>query len=258
MKTIILSAVVIALNEEKNIGDCLASLAFADEIIVVDTGSADKTVEIAKNNNAKVINTTQGSYKDWRTKGLESARGEWVMYVDTDERVTPLLRKEVVQTITSYDANSPTAYAIPRKNIILGHELKHGGWWPDYVIRLFIKAHLSGWKNELHEEPIYSGDLGYLNEPLTHLKHNNLEDMVTKTNKWSLTEAKLLYDSHHPKMVWWRFFRIMATEAWLRIVKEKAFLDGSVGILYALYQVWSRFITYAKLWELQHISRSQK
>ena len=75
--------------------------------------------------------------------------------------------------------------------------------------------------------------------------------MVEKTNKWSETEAKLLYDANHPPMKWWRFARIMLTEIWLRLIKSKGYKDGAEGIIYSFYQVWSRFLTYAKLWEMQ-------
>ncbi|KKQ51250.1 MAG: Lipopolysaccharide biosynthesis glycosyltransferase, partial [Microgenomates group bacterium GW2011_GWC1_38_12] len=142
-------------------------------------------------------------------------------------------------------------YAIPRKNIILGRELRHGGWWPDYVKHLVRKNALKGWKGDLHEEPVFEGNLEYLKGALVHLKHDNLSEMVEKTNDWSNIEAKLMFEAKHPPMNILRFSSAMFREFWLRMIKQMAFLDGSEGIIYAIYQVYSRFISYAKLWEMQ-------
>lgn len=249
MKNIKISVVVIAKNEELMLKDCLSSVEWADEIILVDTGSTDKTRLIAKEYGANIIEHANGSFSDWRNAGLKEAKGEWIFYVDADERVSATLKQEILQRITEKDG--PTAYAIPRKNIILNKEMKHGGQWPDYQMRFFKKETLKGYKNELHEVAEFIGKQGYLKAPLIHLKHNNISDMVEKTNKWSLIEARLLFDSHHPQMSWWRFLRIMITELWYRLIVLRGFLDGPEGVIYAFYLTWSKFLTYAKLWELQ-------
>ena len=252
----ILSAIVVAKNEEGKIGECLESLSFCDEIILVDSGSTDSTIKIAKQYKANIIHYTNGSFTQWRNEGLRYAKGEWVLYLDADERVTPLLRNEIIQLTNK--SSEFSAYAIPRRNIILGKEMKHGGWWPDYVKRFYKKDCLKKWTGDLHEEPVFAGNLGYLKNPIVHLKHNDLSEMVDKTNKWSEVEARLLYESDHPDMSWWRFFRVMASELWLRLIKLKGFLDGAEGIIYAIYQSWSKFLTYAKLWEMQIESKNNK
>lgn len=248
MKKIMLSAVIIVKNEEKHITDCLKSLDFTDENIVVDTGCEDKTIELASKLKATITECFTGSYSDWRNKGLKKARGEWILYVDADERVTKELKTEIGKVIKSKDFS---VYAIPRRNIILGKEMRYGGWWPDYVKRLFIKKDLVKWVGDLHEEPKFKGQISHLKSPLMHLKHDNIFDMMEKTNKWSEIEAKLLYDSDHPKMTWWRFFRVMATELWYRLIIKAGILDGVEGVIYSIYQMWSKFVTYAKLWEMQ-------
>ena len=244
-----ISAVIIAKNEEDNIGECLESVSWVDEVVVIDNESVDDTVEISEKHKAVVYKLPKGSYKDLRNAGLEKAKGEWILYIDADERVTPLLAGEIQTLLEGTHENN--AYAIPRRNIVLGKEMKHGGLWPDYVKRLFLKEKLSVWKGDLHEEPIFEGDLGHLENPFVHIKHDNLHDMVEKTNKWSLVEAQLLLDSDHPTMSWWRFIRVILTEVWYRLIRLRGYKDGVEGFIYSIYQAWSKFITYAKLWELQ-------
>lgn len=246
MKKCDLSAIIIAKNEETKIEGCLRSLTWIKEIIVVDTGSIDKTKEIAKKFTKKVYSQKLGGFDTWRNFGAKKASFPWLLYVDCDERVTPELRLEIEKEI---EKNSFSIYAIPRKNIILGKFLKHGGWWPDYVKRLIKKEKLIKWVGRLHEEPVFLGEIGYLKNPFIHLKHDNLEEMVEKTNKWSEIEAELLLKAKHPKMQSWRFFRIMFSESFYRLFILKGILDGTYGIIYSLYQMWSRFLTYGKLYE---------
>jgi len=245
-----MSVIAITKNEEKKLPDCLRSIKWADEIIIIDTGSVDQTVKIAKDYTDNIFNISYGSYDTWRNEGLKRATGTWVLYIDADERVTPSLHEEIVKVISD-TKNQFGWYVIPRKNIILGKELKHGGWWPDYVKRLFVRGKLKGWKGELHEEPMAEGGMGYLKSPILHIKHNDLSEMVEKTNTWSGVEAKLMFAAGHPPMNVVRFISAMFREFWLRMVRNKAFMDGTVGIIYALYQTFSKFISYAKLWEMQ-------
>lgn len=209
---------------------CLDSISWADEIIKIDTDGF------------------KGNFSDFRNLGAKKAKGDWLLYVDTDEIVTPELKKVIGESINS---DNYSAYAIPRRNIVLGREMKHCGLWPDYVLRLIKKDKLIGWYGELHEQPKVEGRTFHLKEPLIHQKHDNLSDMVEKTNKWSDVEAKLMFDAHHPKMNFFRFCSAGIREFWLRMVIQTAFLDGVEGTIYGIYQVYSRLISYSKLWELQ-------
>lgn len=255
----LLSAVIITKNEQEKLRDCLKSIDWVDEIIIVDSGSTDETIKIAKKSRAKIFSYEGGNFSDWRNEGLKHAKGKFILYIDADERVTPQLKSEILEKIKNQTEDKKiTAYAIPRRNLILGKELKHGGWWPDYVKRLFKTDTLKGWKGELHEEPIFEGKLELLESPLMHIKHDNLEEMVDKTNAWSEIEARLMFESHHPQMNILRFTTAALREFWLRMVRQKAFLDGVEGIIYALYQVYSKFISYAKLWEMQLLNSKSK
>jgi glycosyltransferase involved in cell wall biosynthesis len=248
MKKNKLSVVIIAKNEEGKIEECLKSASWAPEIVVIDNGSTDRTVALAKKHKAVVYEKPDGSYKDLRNEGLKRAKGEWIFYLDADERITSELAEEVKAIINE---TSNTLLIIPRRNVILGKEMRHGGWWPDYVKRLFLKKNLTGWTGDLHEEPEFTGKIDFLSQPMIHLKHDNLHDMAVKTNKWSNTEAKLLLDAKHPSMAPWRFFRVVFTELFYRLFIKKGILDGLEGIVYATYQSFSKFVTYAKLWEKQ-------
>lgn len=209
---------------------CLNSLSWTDEIIKIDADNLE------------------GSFSDWRNMGAEKAKGDWLLYVDSDEIVTQELQKAIKQVVGSDEFS---AYAIPRRNFIFNKEFRHGGQWPDFVLRLIKKDKLLGWEGELHEQPKIKGNICHLKEPLLHMKHKNLSEMVEKTNKWSEIEARLMYEAHHPKMNFWRFASAAFREFWLRMVIQLAWLDGVKGIIYALYQVFSRLISYSKLWELQ-------
>lgn len=208
----------------------LASVSWAPEIIRLNTDGY------------------KADFAELRNIGAKKAGGEWLFYLDTDEIVTEGLKKEIQKVITS-DVYS--AYAIPRRNIVLGREMKHCGLWPDYVLRLIKREDLIGWEGELHEQPKVKGKIFHLKEPLIHQKHNNLSDMVDKTNEWSEIEAKLMFDAQHPKMNLLRFASAALREFWLRMIIQTAFLDGVEGTIYGLYQVFSRLISYSKLWELQ-------
>jgi glycosyltransferase involved in cell wall biosynthesis len=209
---------------------CLESVSWAFEVVRVETEDL------------------KGSFAEWRNIGAKKAKGEWLFYVDTDEIVSPKLKETVLNVIESGEF---AAYAIPRRNILLGHEMHWGGWWPDFVTRLIKKDKLKGWTGQLHEQPEFTGTLCHLKEPLIHNSHRSLTDMVEKTNRWSEIEARLLYESGHPKMNIFRFFSAGFRETWYRGAIKLGFLDGTVGIIEIIYQTFSRLITYSKLWELQ-------
>lgn len=243
-----ISAIVLTKNSEDLVADCLVSISWTDEIVVIDDSSRDKTGEIVKKAGGKVF-TFSGNFSEKRNFGAKKATGDWLLYIDADERVTPLLRQEIQKAINGPQEFS--AYTVPRRNIFLGHEMRWGGWWPDDVIRLIKKDSLLGWAGELHEQPKIRGEVGKLRSPLTHFSHRSLSEMVSKTNEWSEIEAQLLYKSGHPKVTWWRFFSVAIREIWFRGIKKLGFLDGTVGIIEIIYQSFSRMITYAKLWEMQ-------
>lgn len=241
-----LSVVIIAKNSAKIIEDCIKSVSFAEEIIVVDGGSTDSTKEIAQKLKAKVISGVAYDFAKQRNIGKTHAKGEWIFYVDTDERVTPELGKSIQQAI---ELPKFDAYKIKRKNFYLGNFP-----WPgtEKLERLFRRSHLKQWVGALHESPVVEGTIGELNGFLLHYSHQSLSSMVSKTNQWSEIEADLRFKSNHPKMSWWRFYRVMYTGFYDSYIKQGGFKAGTPGLIESVYQAFSMFITYAKLWERQH------
>ena|SRR3989344_2283605 len=245
-----LSGIIIAKNEEDRIADCLESLSFCNEVILIDGGSTDKTVEIAKRMHAVVSQYQTSNYAKMREIGMEKAKGEWIFYLDADERVTESLKKELTDYFLEEKViqSDYVAFKIPRENYYFGNYR-----WPavEKLERVFKKSTLKGWRGELHESPIVEGAIGQLQSPIVHFSHRDLFSMVEKTNEWSEIEAKLRFKSQHPKMTWWRFPRVMMTAFFNSYILQGGWKIGTVGIMESIYQAFSTFITYAKLWELQ-------
>ena len=131
-----ISAVIITKNEEKMLPDCLKSLSWVDEIVVIDTGNTDSTNEIARKHKAKVVKYDgPANFSGWRNRGLTEAAGEWILYIDADERIPEELKNEIQRIIVETNLS---AFSIPRRNNLLGHNMKHGGWWPDRPVSLAL------------------------------------------------------------------------------------------------------------------------
>jgi len=236
------------------IKECLISASFADEIILVLANSSDNTKKIAKSLKIplKVVETTDEynkNFSKWRNLGYKAAIGDWLLYLDADERITPELKSEILLTINS--TNLVNYYAIPRANYYLGKRVRFGGSYPDYVKRLYVKKHFSGYRGYLHEEPMVKGEMGYLKNDLLHYTHRNLNSMLQKTLVWTDLEAEALFKAAHPPVVWWRFPRMMLTKTWQRLIKEQMWRDGTVGWISVIFESFDTFIIYAKLWEKQ-------
>ncbi len=232
------------------IGECLESLRFADEIVIVDTGNTDRTNEIGRNYGAKIVKYTgPRDYSGFRNAAAKKAKGDWLLYIDADERVTEKLAVEIKSDIIG--PNPAAVYALPRKNIYLGKELKYGGWGGDYVTRLIRRSALKTWTGILHEQPEYTGRMSKLNSRLTHVSHRDLSSMLEKSLIFTENEALLRLKADHPRLTWWRFFRVMFTEFWYRFIKLSAWRDGTEGVIDGIFQVFNTFIIYARLWEMQ-------
>lgn len=240
-----ISAIIIAKNSEKEIVDSIKSLSFCDEVIVVDNGSKDKTKKIASNLNAKVFEYESHDFSDIRNFGMKVAQDDWLLYVDVDERVS----KELAEEIKSKLKNSRfSAFKLKRKNFYFENYE-----WPyvEKLERLFKKDALKGWYGKLHESPQIEGKVGELNGYLLHYAHSDLSSMLNKTIEWSRIEAETRFNMDHPKMTWWRFPRIMLTAFLDSYIRQGGYKIGVPGLIESIYQAFSAFVTYSRLWEMQ-------
>jgi len=240
-----ISAIIIAKNEQSRIAQCLSKVDWADEVLVIDNGSADLTSSIAKKHGAVVIRENSDNFSQIRNTGAHHAKGEWLLYVDADEIVTDQLKKEILQVIK--EESGCDAYFIPRQNYYLGK------LWPtkDGMVRLVRSRSLQQWIGAVHEHAVIKGKTGRLKNFFIHTTHRSLEEMVAKTNEWSAIEATLRLRNGHPPVVWWRFLRVMMTGFTNSYIREEGWKAGTVGFIESSYQAFSMFITYAKLWEMQ-------
>ena len=243
-----LSVIILAHNVEEEIIPALETSKFADEIIVVDTdeGSTDKTVAVSLKRGVRIVRSPGYNFAKWRNDGAQAARGDWLLYLDSDERIPVKLAQEIRETIEN---PAHQAYTISRFEVFLGKHLEH---WPDpRVLRLIQKSALKRWEGKVHEQPIIDGTVGDLEKQMVHLSHKNIDEKVTSTMKWSSLEAEMMLKAGHPPMAGWRFLRIMFTEFLNRFIRQGLWKDGVEGWIEAIYQMFSKFISYERLWEMQ-------
>lgn len=243
-----LSVVLNAKNEEQMIKACLESVKWADEIVVVLNESTDNTKQIAQKYTKNIFTINGQDFAKVKNLGLEKAKGDWVLFIDADERVLQNLREEIEQVIQ----NSPkSAYALSRKNIIFGQEVNYGPYQHDWIIRLVKKEKAKGWTGKVHEHIEFDGELGYTKNSLLHLTHRDVDHFILKSLEWSVIDAKLRFDSGHPMMTKWRFVRILLSETWHQGITRKGFFGGTVGIIDSMLQVFFFYMTYVRLWQMQ-------
>lgn len=229
--------------------ECLSSVKWADEIVVIDSGSTDRTVEICRAFGAKV-----DIAKDWqgfgkqKNRALALANHEWVLSIDADERVSEPLRLELEKTINSAAQN--TAFQIPRSSSFCGQFINHSGWTPDYVTRLFRRGEAVFSEDIVHERLITKCQIKQLSSPLIHLSYDNLEDVLLKLNRYSGDGATVLMSKNkHSGLLnavlraLWAFVRTY--------ILRLGILDGRMGFILAVYNAETTYYKYLKLMMLK-------
>lgn len=249
-----LSALILAKNEETLIGDCLKQLSFVDEIIVLDQDSSDQTEKIAKKYATKVLKTNKTNFDTNRNILKDEASGEWLLYVDCDERISNNLINEISTLITNSEFS---AYYFPRKNYVLGKWLRHGGWWPDYVPKLFKKENLTKWQGVVHESPQVEGDFGYIKHPIEHYTASSISKMLSKTIRWAKIEADLRYKANQPPVTALKVTKTVFLEFTNRYFIKVGILDGVVGLIESIFQALHQAAVLIYLWELQNDTLSK-
>lgn len=245
------SAVIIAGNEEKNISDCLASVRWADEIVVVDSESSDRTVEIAKSYTDNVFVRKWEGYASQKAYAASKARNEWVLSVDADERVSEELRSE----ISSLDSNLADGFFIPRRNYFLDKVIRSCGWSPDYQMRLFRKSKTHMTDRKVHEGFVVDGKVEYLKGELIHYTHMSIEGSMRKSNEFSSLSAA--EKAGRRRVAGLRIFFYPVYAFFHHYILRKGITDGVHGLMVSLIHAVTNLQTQMKIWEMQNV-RKQK
>ena len=241
-----LSVVIIGWNEEERLRACLESAAWADEIIVIDAESTDKTVQVAREFTDKIWVRPWAGFAAQKNFALEQATGEWVLSLDADERVTPELRDRIDRIVR---ANGPAdGYSIPRKNVFWGAWMRHGGLYPDYQLRLFRRAAGRFVDSAVHESVVVEGHVEALDEPMLHHSYRGLEDFVTRSNRYSTLAAQEIVSRGGRAGLADLALRPLGRFLSMYILKF-GFLDGWRGFVLAVLYANYVFLRMAKAWE---------
>lgn len=243
-----ISAIILAKNEEKNISECIKCLSFCDEIIVIDDDSTDKTAEIAQKHKAKVISRPlKGNFSQQRNFSMTKAKYDWVFFVDADERVSPILQKEIIEKIKKPVAD---AYYLRRLDFMWGKILKHGETGSLYLLRLARKDK-GAWVGAVHESWITSGTTAELENPLLHYPHVNTREFLKEINFYSTIRAKELFEQGK-RTSWIQIIFYPKAKFIQNYFLRLGFLDGNAGLVFALLMSFHSFLVRGKLWQLQN------
>lgn len=243
-----LSAILITRNEAHNLPDCLASLqGLADEIVIVDNGSSDGTVALAEAQGARVIRTD-----DWpgfgpqKNRALDAARGDWVLSIDADERVTPALADEIRQAIA---ADGDAAWEMPRLSWYCGRFIRHSGWRPDHVLRLFRRGQARFSDDLVHERVVTAQPVRRLRHDLLHYSYRDFSQVLAKTDAYSTASANQAFARGKRAT----FAAALGHGLWAFVrtyVLRAGFLDGAHGLALAISNAEASYYKYLKLWLL--------
>lgn len=251
-----ISAIVVCFNEEHNIRDCLESLKWCNEIVVVDSFSTDRTVEICREYTDRVIQRPWAGYRDQKAFAHSQATREWVILVDADERVSQELREEIRDVLSRF-GDRYAAFRVPRLVYYLRQWWWRGGWYPDYDIRVFRRDRATWGGLDPHEQILIDGKVRRLKNPLHHFSYRDITDHLNRINHFTTVSSKELKDQG--KRWWWmdnlfrppfRFFR--------SYVLQRGFLEGVPGFFIAATAAIYVFLKYAKLKELELLEQENR
>ena len=239
-----LSVIIITKNEAANIRACIESVAWADEIIVVDSGSNDGTVEICRELGAQVFVHDWPGFGAQKNRALDYASRDWVLSLDADERVTSELQAEIISVL--HDGHA-AGYKIPRRSSFCGCFMRHSGWYPDYVLRLFRRGQGRFSDALVHESVQLQGSVSRLQQPLLHYSYRDFDDVLSKLNNYSSASAAMLQRRGKKGGLaqavlhgLWAFIRTYFLRA--------GFLDGREGFMLAVMNAENSYYRYIKLW----------
>jgi glycosyltransferase involved in cell wall biosynthesis len=249
-----LSVIIVAKNEAHNIESCLESVTWADEVIVLDSGSSDDTVNLAIAAGVRVIENDWPGYGPQQNCGIDLATHDWIYSLDADERITPELAAEICAVIRE---NKFNVFDVPRRSLFVTRFMRHSGWWPDRTRRLFKKGSARFTNHKIHANLATEETIGHLTEPMIHYSFLNYHAVVEKMNRYSSGSAQDLNEMGKQGSLGaaishglWAFIRTYFLQA--------GFLDGQLGLILAIANAEGTYYKYLKLWELQNSKFFQK
>ncbi len=246
-----ITVTIITLNEEKNLPRALGSVKWADEIIVVDSGSMDRTVEIAESLGARVISNPWPGYGKQKNFAQDHARNDWVLNIDADEEVSPELRDEILASVSAAQADGGgrvRGFFFPRKTYYLGRWIKHGGWYPNYLVRVVNRKSARWTEPAVHEELKVDGEVRGLKNPLLHYTFSSIRDQIlTNLNFSKLGSIELKKRGQRASVV--RLLLKPIGKFFETYVLKLGCLDGLAGFIISMNAAHSMFLKYAFLIE---------
>lgn len=243
------ACVIITKNEERNIADCLASVQWVDDIIVVDAESRDRTVELARASGAKVSVRPWPGFGLQKNFGMEQASTDWILILDADERVTAELREEITVCVSKWTPGAPVAYRIPRKNFFYGAWVRGGGVYPDYQVRLFRRGLAQYNDVAVHENLLVEGEIGTLVGHLDHYTERRIQDHFKKFGLYTTLAAQ--EKAKKVRTVRWSDLVFRPLVVFLKTyVLKNGFCDGVRGLIVCVFASMYTFVKYAKLWDV--------
>ena len=242
-----ISVTVITKDEEKNISDCLKSVEWADEIIVVDSESGDRTLELAKQFTDKVFIRKWEGYVPQKRYALSLATKEWVLSLDADERITPELKDEIL----NLSPGEYSGFRIRRKNFLMNKEITSCGWEKDYQLRLFKRNKADLNDRLVHEKFVADGNVGTLKNPMLHYTFSSFEEYLVKINSYTSLKAQELF-TKKKRIGGWTIFSHTLSAFFAFFIIRRGFKDGVYGLIISLLHSVSTMMNYIKLWELQN------
>jgi len=242
-----ISVTVITKDEEKNISDCLKSVEWADEIIVVDSESTDRTVDLAKQFTDRIFIRKWEGYVPQKRYALSLASNEWVLSLDADERITPELKDEIFSLLPG----EVDGYKIRRKNFLMNKEITSCGWEKDYQLRLFKKDMTDLNERLVHEKFVAQGKIDTLKNPMIHYTFSSFSEYFSKINHYTSLKAQELIQKKK-RVGAWTIFSHTVSAFFAFFIIRRGFKDGIYGLIISLLHSVSTMMNYVKLWELQN------
>jgi glycosyltransferase involved in cell wall biosynthesis len=248
MNTLIpLSVAMIVKNEAENLPECLRSVAFARQIVVVDSGSDDETLRIATDFGCEVFSEVWRGFGPQKQFAVDQCREEWILVLDADERIPPETARVIRQIIGSQ--GNAGGYSFPRKNFFQGRWIRHAGWWPDRVVRLFRRGQGRLTEAAVHEAVAVEGQVEALEVPIEHWTESRLSTILRKIDRYSTLGAEDAFAAGRRSTLWGAFLRAKVTFFQDYLIRG-GFLDGRQGLMLAVTDAVNKFFKYAKLSEL--------